>query len=165
MYKRGLRLPKKRGFIAPASLFRRYAAYIIDFIMISIVILPLGIILQKQLPPNLGIMQMLEYIQANPQLIPIRASVGLFSAVLTVLYFTYFEYKLQQTPGKMLMKISIIPEKREKLTFSKYLLSNILFAFTLLWILDLLYMIFSPKNQRFMERLTKILVVQRYEAA
>jgi len=89
--------------------------------------------------------------------------VALSVGLITIIYFTYFEYKVQQTPGKMLMKNYIVPDKIKKLTLKNYLISNILFAFSLLWIFDLLYMIFSPKNQRFMERISRILVVQKYE--
>lgn len=166
MNKRGLDLPKKRGFIAPASLIKRFASYFIDLIIINFIILiPFKKVLSKIIPQNSSYIEVYHFIENNPEISSIFLALSLLIGILAVLYFTYFEYYLQQTPGKMLMNIYIIPENR-KLSFWNYLVSNLtflpFFPFILLWIIDPVYMFISPKNQRFMEKLTKILVVQKY---
>ena len=163
MPKRGLKLPKKRTFKAPASLIRRFVSYGIDFFIINIIVSPLESVLTRAIPANLGIWERAEFLRSDIFATKLTIYITFLVGAITVLYFTYFEYKMQQTPGKMLMKNFIVPEKKKTLTFWSYLISNITFAFFILWVLDLIYMIFSPKNQRFMEKLTKILTMQKYE--
>ena len=158
MYKKELNLPKKRTFTAPASLLRRVASYIIDFFIIdTIITYPFEKILNKIIPENLSILEKASYLNSN---IRVTFSIIFFTGIITIAYFTYFEYKIQQTPGKMIMKNFIIPKN---LTFKNYLISNITFAFFPLWLFDMFYMFFSTKNQRFMEQLTNIIVMQKYE--
>jgi uncharacterized RDD family membrane protein YckC len=110
-------------------------------------------------------MELQAYLETNIETRNFIISISLLISILIISYFTYFEYRTQQTPGKMLMNNFIYPEKG-KLTFWNYLVSNLTFIpFLMLWILDLAYMIFSPKNQRFMEKLCNISVMERYGVA
>jgi uncharacterized RDD family membrane protein YckC len=124
-------------------------------------------VIEKAIPKDLGTKEIIEYVQTNPGLQMFVIKIFALIGILAVLYFTIFEYKTQQTPGKMLMKEHIVPEEGKKLTFWSYLISNLtfipLFPFIILWVIDPLHMFFSPKNQRFMERLAGILVVEKYE--
>ena len=84
---------------------------------------------------------------------------------IAVFYFTYLQYKIQQTPGQILFGIYVVPEG--KVSYRNYLLSNITFIaakiFIILWIVDFFYMVTSPKNQRFMQKLNHINVIQKYK--
>ena len=158
----------KRGktFIAPASMTRRILAFIIDLIIINLIIaLPFRKIFRKLIPTGMSYSAAKIYFQQNPQLLTGLSTIFFIIGILVVLYFTYLEYKLQQTPGKMLLNLYIVPQG--KISFWNYLLSNITFIpsfpFTLLWIIDPIYMFRSPKNQRFMEKISRILVVQKYK--
>ena len=170
MPKRGLRLnlPKKQSFIAPASLFRRIIAYLIDFLIIRFTILiPFNGLLRKIVPAEEeGYKAVIEYLQNTPSISGLLVIISIAMSFVIVLYFTIFEYKTKQTPGKMIMKQWIVPEK-QNITLLNHLISNLtfvlVFPFVLLWIIDLIYMIYSPKNQRFMEKLSGILVIQKYE--
>jgi len=170
MPKRGVRLnlPKKRSFVAPASVLRRIAAYVIDFLIIRFtVLIPFNSLLKKLIPVHeQGFKAITQYLESTPGISSLLIMISIGMSVLIVAYFTVFEYKTQQTPGKMLMKQWIVPEK-EKIPFWNYLLSNIpfilVFPFFLLIIADIIHAIYSPKNQRFMEKITGILVVQKYE--
>ncbi|MBW2977300.1 RDD family protein [Candidatus Woesearchaeota archaeon] len=170
MQKRGFRLnlPKKQSFIAPASLFRRIIAYVIDFIIIRFTILiPFNALLRKIIPvQEQGYKAVIGYLQNNPSINSLLVVISIAMSIMIVLYFTIFEYKTQQTPGKMIMKQWIVPEK-EKITAINYLVSNLtfilVFPFMILWIIDLIHAIYSPKNQRFMEKISGILVLQKYE--
>jgi len=170
MQKRGFRLnlPKKQSFIAPASLFRRIIAYVIDFLIIRFTILiPFNALFKKIIPVHeQGYKAIIEYLQNTPNISSLLIVISIAMSVLIVLYFTLFEYKTQQTPGKMIMKQWIVPEK-DNITILNYLISNLtfvlVFPFIILWIIDLIHAIYSPKNQRFMEKISGILVVQKYE--
>ena len=160
---------KKRGnsFIAPASLLKRLLAFVIDLIIINFIIfMPFERLLAKIIPQNLSFIQTYEYIQTNPKLINILSILSIITGILIVLYFSIFEWKIQQTPGKMLMKIYIIPEHGKQLRLMNYIISNLtfipVFPFILLWIIDPIYLITSKKNQRLMEKLTRILTIEKY---
>ena len=161
-------MPKRGSIEAPASLLKRFSAYIIDFIIINIVIIyPFRRILRNTLPEKITALELHNIMQTDGQISTILFTIASIVGLLSVAYFTIFEYRLQQTPGKMLMKNKIIPVKGKKLTFWNYLFSNLtfipFFPFFLLWVIDPIYMIFSPKNQRFMEKLSNIIVVERYK--
>jgi uncharacterized RDD family membrane protein YckC len=169
MPKRGynLNLPKEKSFIAPASLLKRFISYFIDLFIINFIIIsPFGKLLKKILPEAISFSETYQYIQSNPAITTTLTILSLTIGILIVAYFTFFEYFMQQTPGKILMRQYITKEIGKELRFINYLVSNLtflpFFPFILLWIIDPVYMIISPKNQRLMERLTRILVVEKY---
>lgn len=168
MQKRGLNLPKKRVITAPASLIKRFVGYFIDLFIVNIVIIsPFRSIFNHLIPSSLGVAEVQIYLQSNADARQIIISMAILIGILIVTYFTYFEYKLQQTPGKMIMKNFIVPEKGKTLTIWNYLISNLtfipFFPFFLLWIIDPIHMFFSKKNQRFMEKISNIVVMEKYE--
>ena len=170
MKKRGYRLnlPKPKSFVGPASLIKRFIAYFIDFFIINFVIIsPFEKVLIKLIPSNLSFSETYRYIQSNPGLGNVIAILSIIFGILIVLYFTIFEYIMQQTPGKILMKQYIVKDRGPELRFRNYLISNLtfipVFPFILLWIIDPIYMIISPKNQRLMEKVTRILVIETYQ--
>ena len=164
MAKLNLNLPKKRAVTVPASLLKRFGAYLIDFILISIILGPLNNTLTSVLPVEEGFSALYDYVQNNPNVTTTLLIHSIVTGLLIVLYFTYFEYKIQQTPGKLLFKTSIVPDGKTKLTFWHYFLSNISFIpslpFFILMIIDAIHMVVSPKRQRLMEKIAKILVVE-----
>ena len=164
MKKRGKEQPAKKSFIGPASMPRRIFAFILDLIIIRFIILvPFNSLLQRMIPAD-TIVEQLVFLQENPQVSGLISVISITISIFVVLYFSYFEYKIQQTPGKMILGLQIVPQ--QKATFGTYMISNLTFIaafpFTLLWIIDPIHMFISSKNQRLMERFTKLLVVQRY---
>jgi uncharacterized RDD family membrane protein YckC len=168
MKKRGLRLnlPKENTFIAPASLLKRFISYFIDLLIVNFIIISPFEKILKRIIPELSFSEAYLYIQTNPGVANIIFFLSIVVGILIVAYFTGFEYLAQQTPGKMLMKQCIVKETGPELRLRNYLISNLtflpVFPFILLWIIDPIYMIISPKNQRLMERLARILVIERY---
>ena len=164
MKKRGKEQTAKKSFIAPASIPRRIFAFALDMIIIRFTILvPFNSLLQRIIPGD-TIAEQLLFLQQNPNVSGTISIISIAISLFIVFYFSYFEYRLQQTPGKMILALQIVSQQRA--TFSTYFISNLTFIaafpFTLLWIIDPVYMFISPKNQRLMERFTKLLVVQRY---
>lgn len=159
---------KKRGdtFIAPASIFKRVLAFITDIIIISFVIAtPFRILIINLIPSNINFLELQSYLKSNLILTNQINFLFILIGIISVFYFSYFEYKIQQTPGKMLFKIYTISEDKNS-NFLQYLLSNITFIpafpFYLLWVIDPIYTLISSKNQRLMEKLTRTLVIQQY---
>ena len=157
---------EKRGyFIAPASITRRAFAFLLDLILINFVIFtPFKLMLNKIIPVS-SYAATKDYIQSNPQALASISSIFFVVGILVLFYFSYMEYKIQQTPGKMILGIHI--QHDAKIKFSNYLFSNLfllpIFPFTLLWIIDPIYLFTSNKNQRLMEKWNGILVLQRYK--
>jgi uncharacterized RDD family membrane protein YckC len=74
-----------------------------------------------------------------------------------------FEFKIRQTPGKMLLNLYVIADgKKEGPGFIQTLIRNLIFIpifpFSLLWIIDPLYMIFT--GRRLTELLSKTRVIE-----
>ena len=82
-------------------------------------------------------------------------------SILTVLYWSVFEYNLKQSPGKMLLKIYVNPTDKN-LTFSHAVVRNLSKMSGLLLLIDCLYMVIKKTNQRYLETVAKTEVL-RYE--
>ena len=158
-------MEKKGYFIAPASITRRAFAFLLDLIIINFVIFtPFKLILNKIIPAS-SYSAAKDYIQSNPEALAFISSMFFVVGIISLFYFSYMEYKIQQTPGKMIIGLYIKPDKEVK--FSNYIFSNLflipIFPFTLLWIIDPIYLFTSNKNQRLMEKWNGILVLQKYK--
>ena len=81
--------------------------------------------------------------------------------VLTVLYWGGFEYKLRQSPGKMLLKIYVNPTDKN-LTFSHSIIRNLSKMSGLILVFDCLYMVVKKTNQRYLETVAETEVL-KYE--
>ena len=81
--------------------------------------------------------------------------------VLTVLYWGVFEYKLRQSPGKMLLKIYVNPTDKN-LTFSHSIIRNLSKMSGLILVFDCLYMVVKKTNQRYLETVAETEVL-KYE--
>ena len=152
-----LNLPEK-----PRSLIlKRFIAFTIDILVIELIILtPFKNILISLIPVG-DYTEMSSYIFSNPNVLSTVNLVFFAAGIIILLYFTIFEYRLRQTPGKMIMKLYV---ESEKLTFWQILISNIsfipVFPFILIWIFDLIYVLTSKSQQRFMEMITRISVTE-----
>ncbi len=151
-----LKLPKGRIIKADASIWKRILAFVTDFLIVRIIILsPFTSIIQQKLPVIQDFGAYFEYLQTNEQLMQSLTPILLAMGALTFAYFVIFEWKMKQTPGKMIFKLYAEPEKGAKMTLWRIMLRN-LFAFPigpvmLLWIIDPIYVITAKK------RLTEII--------
>ncbi|MEM3126515.1 MAG: RDD family protein [Candidatus Woesearchaeota archaeon] len=153
-----------RTFTGPASIIKRFAAFFVDLIILEFFAFSSLERVVRNLLPQAGFAEMATYLEQNPDKLTLLVGVAIIAGIYAVLYFTLFEWSIGQTPGKMLVKIRIKEDK--KVGFLKIFASNItflpVFPFNILWIVDPLHMFFSQKNQRFMEKLFGIEVVEDY---
>jgi uncharacterized RDD family membrane protein YckC len=147
-----LRLPKERKILNSAPVWKRIASFFIDLFIIELIIFgPFTSVIQNALPVNSDIMKNYELFTSNPDLINQLYLLFGIIFLLVFAYFVLFEYKLGQTPGKMIFRLYLSPViKNEKISFLQILIRNAavfpVFPFSLLWIIDPLYLIFTGKR-------------------
>ena len=136
---------------SPAPVMRRIFAFLVDMIILGVVTFSV------QIPfwMSNGTIVITE------SMFSMRFFMEILVAVVTIAYFTILEYKLGQTLGKMLMKIEVRSQVKEK-TVSQFILRNIPRVSTLLLFLDSLY-IFKSGSQRFFDKLaaTEVVLVEK----
>jgi len=152
-----LNLPKARTLKRDASILKRLVAFILDLLIINIIIVsPFQKVFYKVIDQNLSIMETINQMQAS-------LTTGVYSAlffigILSLAYFTFFQLKIMQTPGMMILKIRVEGE----LTFLKALLRNLFilpfFPFYILWIVEPVHLLI--RGRRFLEEITKTKTVE-----
>lgn len=166
MKKRGLNLPRERTFTGPALVWKRLLAFLADLLIINLVIFfPFKRIIQRSIPKFSSYSEAYNFLASNQSYTTTLTIVSLVMSLFAILYFALLEYKIQQTPGKMLFNISIISETK-KLSFWQFIVRSLfiipVFPFFLLWVIDPLFMFFTKTNQRLSEILSKTRTVQSY---
>ncbi len=138
----------KKGVELYAPLWRRIIAFLIDWFFIDVVVLmPFSGLLNRALPQDYSIATL----SSEAALLKLSTVLSLISIIIFLYFFT-FEYKLSQTPGKILLRI-YAKGAGEKLTFWEALVRNLMFIpifpLSLLIIIDPIFLIF--RNYRLSE--------------
>lgn len=171
-----LNLPGPKTYVVPASIWRRGAAFIVDMLIINWVLtLAFNNLYLKIIPEGMPLLEIGEYLMSNPDKFLIFKMITFSTGLLALLYFSVLEWKLGQTLGKMLFKINAVTEDNEHPKIFAVLVSNIpiflLFILSFSFIIvqlffmglilfDVIYLMFSSKNQRLFEKFTHIVTVQ-----
>ena len=136
----------------PAPFWRRMLAFIFDLLVINLVVAwPFQSALQQYALNSFSLQSV----------IPQRAYFIVFLIfILALLYFTFLEYYIGQTPGQMLLNIKSI-ENNGRMALWKAFIRNIFilpfFPFYILWIVEPLHLAFY--RQRLLERWTNTTTV------
>lgn len=127
-------------------LWRRIFAYILDVIIISFaVVYPFKKYLVVESINDISVNVVLSYFLV---------------ALLTILYFSVFEFYFSQTIGKLFFGIMVKSKiKLRKLGFKQCFFRNISKVSSILYILDLIYLL-RNKKQRYLEVKSKTLTVR-----
>jgi len=152
-----------KAFLMPASIWKRAAAFIVDLAIIDIILFAqFRGIFTGIIGNHVSFSDAIAALTASQDSLNALMKVGTYMTVLVLLYFTLLEWRIQQTPGKMLMGVFLMSDK--KLGFWQVLLSNLtlvpFFPFVLLWVVDAAYVLFSRNNQRFMENVARVNLVE-----
>lgn len=166
MKKRGLNLPKEQAFEGPALVWKRLLAFITDLLIINLVLFfPFKRIIQKSIPSFASYSEAYSFLTTHQSYTNNLTIVSIIMSLFAILYFALIEYKIQQTPGKILFNISIVSDTK-KLSFWQFVVRSLfiipIFPFFLLWIIDPLFMFFTKTNQRLSEILSKTKTVAIY---
>ena len=174
---------KKNMYVLPASVMKRFFAFVIDLVIINFFILgPFSSLFDSFAKSSAGFGTSYELILSSPELRASLSSALFFITILMLLYFIVLQRKFNQTIGMMVMnvfvvKIASVPidknsmRKKKKvdpnslrLGFFDALIRNLFvvpFApFIFLWIIDPIYLFFNKNSQRLMEVLSRTLVVE-----
>jgi len=152
--------------------WKRAFAFIIDLLIINLVIIyPFrGIFVDR-----FGKLSFSEAIAAGGQVLPNNIYFTLFiMSVLALLYFTFFDYYLEQSPGQMLLRIKVISTRPKEgsandaaqgigfwaaLTRNCFILP--FFPFYAFWIIEPIYL--AVYKERFLEKITLTKTVYEYQ--
>ncbi|MBS3160032.1 RDD family protein [Candidatus Woesearchaeota archaeon] len=139
------------------NIWKRVIAYFIDMLIINFVILfPLN----KFLPwKNLDLKELFTNSSATKEL----AIFSLIIALINLLYWILFEFKLHQTIGKMIMRLEI-RSLFGKLKFGQVLIRNLTKPFFLALLIDIAYMLLFKSSQRLMEKFSGTYVGEENES-
>ncbi|MBI4452156.1 RDD family protein [Candidatus Woesearchaeota archaeon] len=158
-----LNLPEERMFVAPALLWKRIVAFLIDLlILFFIVFIPFRGFISSRLPKDYSFSETYKMLTAGQDVYSI-IPVYMAMLLLMFLYFYLLERKMAQTIGKKLMNLYIVSDNAE-LKRWQALVRNLLFIpvfpFDLLIIIDPVSMLFTKTNQRLSELLSRTRVVE-----
>jgi len=158
-------MPKKTIDEVP-SIFKRILAFVIDLLVVNLVLLyPFRGVFDRAMLKG-TFMETFSHISSNSGAVLGLYVITIMAAMITVLYFVAFEYKLGQTIGKMLMNMKVI-SLTKKLGFWQCVLRALFvipfFPFYILWVLDPVFALFNKQQQRFMEWVSKTRTVQSYD--
>lgn len=162
--KRGVGFSGGKLVEVPAQLWRRVLAFVADLLVIDLFFVsPFRGFFDTVVPS--GFSSSLAFFEGNPDFASSFIVVIALVSVLVLLYFSVLEFRVGQTFGKYLFGVYVRGEGKA-LSFWQCLLSNItfipFFPFFLLWVVDPLHLFFSGKSQRLMEKLSGVVVVQKY---
>ncbi|HLC98526.1 MAG TPA: RDD family protein [Candidatus Nanoarchaeia archaeon] len=152
-----IKLPKPRLFSVPASPMKRAFAFLIDLLILDLIVFfPFRTVISK-IAPDVSFSS-LNSLMSNPELTSFFVAIAFAMGILSILYFAMLEYRIQQTIGKMLFRISVKSE-RNTMEFWQCLVRSIfllpLFPFIVLWVADVLYIFFNQQRQRLLEVVSK----------
>ena len=158
-----LELPKQRKVIANASKLKRIISFFIDIILIQIIIFsPFSGVIQEKIPVISNFEDNFRFIEQNPDILYELAPVLITIFILVFAYFVIFEYFMQTTPGKIIFKLKIVNFDRKRPDLLRLIIRNLvifpIFPFTIFWIVDPLYLIFT--GERLIDKFTKIRVIE-----
>ncbi len=155
-------------FYKYAGFWRRFIAYMIDGIIISIVLFILALIGgiaffagTKSNGNNAWISEM-----SNPeQMLSLTLWFWIFSTLVNIAYFTYFHGTTGKTPGKMLLGLQVVSIEGNHISFGTaflrsvgYLVSSLIFCLGYIWIM------FDNKKQGWHDKIAGTVVIIRENA-
>lgn len=132
-----------------APFWKRVLAFIFDVIIIDIVIL-------YPFDSLFGKFDINNFVGVYSTKITIAL---MFILILTYIYWVAFEWKVGQTPGKLLFNLYVAG--RERVKFEQILIRNLSKPFILILFVDVAYMFFKKENQRFFEKMSNTFVIER----
>jgi len=140
-----------------ASILKRIIAFVIDFFIISFILLPFKGFYDSIdfLKEGINIETINQFRIIAPKFIFVSLVVGL----LTISYWAILEYYTKQSLGKMIFKIRVISTKG-KLRFWQCFLRNVSKSSIILLVIDFIFLLFSKEKQRLFEKISHTKVVE-----
>lgn len=146
-----LKLPSMKGIVVPAAPWKRALSFLFDMTIIMFIISPFTSVLSQEMMMSPDFISNFEYITGNPEIYSKMSFISVAISLIVLAYFVSFEFKLRQTPGKMLFRLTLVPfDKKEDLTFIRIMIRNLaavpVSVLSLLLIIDPVYLIFTGRR-------------------
>jgi uncharacterized RDD family membrane protein YckC len=143
-----------------ALISKRILAFILDFIIISLLVLPAYLPVAKDYE-GLSFEEISQRVENDEYLLMLP----FYTGIIAFFYFTLLEFSFSQTFGKKAFGIYVV-SLSGKMTFSKALLRSFILLdlpfFGILRAFDFVYALFNPNNQRLLEQFSKTKSIQFY---
>jgi len=138
-----------------APLLKRILAFIVDMIIVELfVISPFSRVLKGSMVEG-SFTEVLDHITSNEVLFGNLLPVVVAVTFMTLAYFAIFEFKYQQTIGKMIFKLKVVSISG-KLNMSQCIVrALIVLPFYFVTVVDVIYALFNAENQRALEYFSK----------
>ena len=161
-----LNLPKKRSVEVDANLWKRGIAFFIDLFIIMLICSPLISVFTSSLPFDsensdffTAYSEVNEYLMGNESLLEKLSAVNVLMMLIAFAYFILFEYKLNQTPGKMIFGLHVKTiVKKEKLALWQCFIRNLFILINFIIVVDIFY--YLIKNNRLSDQIAKTKVIE-----
>jgi len=142
----------------PARFWKRGVAYIIDTFIISFIIMsPFSNLLSQ----NTDINTFADFIRALQATFSLQfVTITIVTGILALLYWSFMEWRFNQSVGKILLKLTVRNLTKKPITFTQALVRNLTKLSTIILLIDSIFIIKSKKNQRYFERLSKTQVTE-----
>lgn len=159
--------PQQKTIIGNALLWKRIAAFLIDIFIIYIIItISFGSLFDKYIPEDYTFSEIMSLVQADKGFNDVLSAMGFASSILFFIYFVLLESKMQQSIGKKMMNLHVAGTEGNEVKLWQHIIRNIwiapVFSIWLIWI-DPLFMVFTNKNQRLSEILSRTMVVEKFK--
>ena len=157
---------KSKSFLGTASLLNRILALFLDlFIIYFVIARPFYRLILSVLPDlqTTNYSEIIEILNSSPEIVNNLTLIFFSISIISLIYFSYMEYKFSQTFGQMALGLKIKSEKKET-NIWQYVLTNLFvfpfFPFIILWFLDPIYMFY--KGKKYTEHIAKLKMEQVY---
>ncbi len=87
-------------------------------------------------------------------------TITIVTGILALLYWSFMEWRFNQSVGKILLKLTVRNLTKKPITFTQALVRNLTKLSTIILLIDSIFIIKSKKNQRYFERLSKTQVTE-----
>jgi len=158
-----LNLPGERLVKVNANVLRRFLAFLLDMIIISLLTLPIQGFMKVEQKETFG--ETLKAMMASPGFGSKMMIAAVFFAIIAILYFTILEFMMRQSVGKMIFKVYVDSlANHGKMTLGQSFLRNLFLIpfipFSFIAIADPIFMLWTRENQRLSEMICKTKVVE-----
>jgi uncharacterized RDD family membrane protein YckC len=157
---------KRKLIVVEASLWRRVAAFFIDYIIINgLILFPFNRLIERMFKVD-NIMNIFSMVSdSNFDLTPL-IYISLMMGIISLFYFSIIEFKFNQSIGKIIMNIYVVNTNKKltykgipKMTFFQSLIRSLplifFFIFPLVIFFDIVSVLFNKDRLRFMEKVSK----------
>lgn len=146
--------------IVPAHLWKRVIAYLIDIFIVNVIIL-FPFQSMTKITQSSSIRESFRFFSQNTGVAQKVLLMGIVVMLMTILYWTVFEYRYGQTFGKLIMKLNVRSVLKKNLTFAQCFLRSISKVSTLVLVIDSIPVLMRKSHQRYLEKSSGTEVVEK----